>query len=312
MSKDLTKLLVDNKFKVDKKLAYGVYRERVISFLEKNSQYKVTISFNKQLSREVGQKISDKMRELKEKHRALQHAFTTNVSLELIIYKSADVNVEMVYVLDDALNVLDALHPSNIENCPICGQVLPSNAPFLKIKDSVIQAHDPCIEQMILASNKMGNELLFKFDKKTFWKSLLFAILCMMVMVGSICLASFYGLFNYVSAIAGWGVIILFKFVLAKLKIPFKKQQLITITIVSVITLVLSLYFGSILDIFKLVENATLLDVFKNYFDILKNSFEGYTKLLLVDVGIGFTLLVAALFLNYKQLFDSKNLIKKL
>ena len=32
MGLDLRKLLVDNNFKFDKKLAYGVYRERVISF----------------------------------------------------------------------------------------------------------------------------------------------------------------------------------------------------------------------------------------------------------------------------------------
>ena len=35
MGLDLNKLIVDNNFKFDKKLAYGIYRDRMVSFLEK-------------------------------------------------------------------------------------------------------------------------------------------------------------------------------------------------------------------------------------------------------------------------------------
>ena len=107
MGLDLRKLLVDNNFKFDKKLAYGIYRDRMISFLEKSSSMIVTINFSNQLSRENGQKISSKMSELKEKHRALQNALTTNLSVELKLYKSADIYIEVVEILDDVLNILD-------------------------------------------------------------------------------------------------------------------------------------------------------------------------------------------------------------
>lgn len=312
MGLDLRKLIVDNNFKFDKKLAYGIYRERMVSFLEKSNFMIVTINFNRQLSRENGQQISVKMSELKTKHRALQNALTTNLSIELKLYKSADINVEIIEILDDVLSVLDNYHPSCIDCCPLCGQNMPSNSPFIKVRDSAIQAHEGCIEQMITASNQMGNELLFKFDKKSFLKSFLISILCMIGMIGLVSLASFYKLFGIVSAISGWGTLVIFRMILNRVKIPFKKHQLILITIVSIVTLFASLYFGSIIEIYKLLEDVTLGEVFVNYFKILKNSMDGYTKPLIIDVVLGVIFLGSSLFIYYRQMNMSKKLVKRL
>ena len=312
MGLDLRKLLVDNNFKYDKKLAYGVYRERVISFLEKSSSMIVTINFSNQLSRENGQKISAKMSELKEKHRALQNALTTNLSIELKLYKSADIYMEVVEILDDVLNVLDQYHPSHIECCPLCGQVMPSNSPFVRVRDSVIQAHGTCIDQMVAASNQMGNELLFKFDKKSFYKSFLIAILCMIGTIGIVCLASFYKLFGIVSVLSGWGLLIVYRMILGRVRIPWKKHQLVLITIVSLITLIASLYLGSVIEIYKLIEELTLGEVFAKYIEILIKNIDGYTKPLIIDAALGLLFLGSTLFIYYRQMHMSKNLIKKL
>ena len=312
MGLDLRKLLVDNNFKFDKKLAYGIYRDRMISFLEKSSSMIVTINFSNQLSRENGQKISSKMSELKEKHRALQNALTTNLSVELKLYKSADIYIEVVEILDDVLNVLDQYHPSHIENCPLCGQVMPSNSPFVRVRDSVLQAHGTCIEQMIAASNQMGNELLFKFDKKSFYKSFLIAILCMIGTIGIVCLASFYKLFSIVSVLSGWGTLVVYRMILNRVRIPWKKHQLVLITVVSFVTLVASLYLGSVIEIYKIVGEVTLGEVFLRYIEILANSMDGYTKPLIVETALGLLFLGSSLFIYYKQMNMSKNLIKKL
>ena len=312
MGLDLNKLIVDNNFKFDKKLAYGIYRDRMVSFLEKGNSMIITINFNRQLARENGQQISTKLSELKLKHRALQNALTTNLSVELKLYKSADISIESIEILDDVLNVLDNYHPSCVDYCPLCGQTMSSSSPFVRVRDSVIQAHGTCIDQMVTASNQMGNDLLFKFDKKSFYKSFLIAILCMIGMIGAVCLASFYGLFGIVATLSGWGSLVIFRMILNKSKIPFRKQQLILITIVSTVTLLVSLYLGSVIEIYQLLENATLGEVFVNYLTILKNSMDGYTKPLLVDVALGVVFLASSLIIYFRQMAMSKNLIKKL
>ena len=80
MALDLSKFYSDNNFKIESKYSYGIYKDRVISIIEKGTYAKVTIAFNVQLQREKGAQISAKMSEIKMKHRALQNALTTNVN----------------------------------------------------------------------------------------------------------------------------------------------------------------------------------------------------------------------------------------
>ena len=91
---DLFKFYENNNFKIEKNFAYGIYRDRVMSFVFGGSYVKVTISFNVLPNQQQGQTLSLKIREIKQNHRALQNGLTTNVSQELIIYKSADFEKE--------------------------------------------------------------------------------------------------------------------------------------------------------------------------------------------------------------------------
>jgi hypothetical protein len=162
---------------------------------------------------------------------------------------------------------------------------------------------------MIAASNQMGNELLFKFDKKSFYKSFLIAILCMIGIIGIVCLASFYKLFSIVSVLSGWGTLVVYRMILNRVRIPWKKHQLVLITVVSFVTLVASLYLGSVIEIYKIVGEVTLGEVFLRYIEILANSMDGYTKPLIVETALGLLFLGSSLFIFLVNNFSRKSIL---
>ena len=179
MALDLHRFNEFSNFKYDENLAYGIYRQRVISVLPKGNFIKVTIPFSKQLSQQVGQKMSEKFREIKQENRVLQHAMTTNVYVELVFYQSADINEEFLIVLNKCLNVLDESEIVTCEVCPLCLQLLHTNDPFVRIRDSVLQAHDHCIDQFIVSSKQIEQNIVNKNGKSSTIKPILISFLCM-------------------------------------------------------------------------------------------------------------------------------------
>ena len=153
MGLDLSKFYIANNFKFEQKMAYGIYRNRVVSVVSKGNFVKATISFNQQLVKEQGEKISFKMSEIKHQYRVLQNAITTNLFLELTMFQSAEINDEFQVVLDKCMDVLDAENLPTCEICPLCGQVIQTNAPFVKVRNSVIQAHEQCVEQFLFSNH---------------------------------------------------------------------------------------------------------------------------------------------------------------
>lgn len=314
MTNELNKFLFDNKFKVDNKFAYGIYNDRTMSIKERGSYTKVSISFNTQINKETGMQISNKLKELKTKHRALQHAITTNVCVELVIYKSADFQEEFYVVLNDCLKLLDQHIPAMVDICPICGQIKQSNSPFVRIKDTVIQGHEHCIDQLIQASNQMGANALLKFDKVNFIKTLLASMLVFLAILGCVCIASYYGMFGFVASLSGWITFFVVNIVLKKLNIQIKKDQIIIVSVVSLLTLFASVYFGSIVDIYRNVNASsdTFILIFKEYFTILSQNMDTLGKYVLIDLLIGLLFVIPTIIANFKQLTQTLNSIKKL
>ena len=308
---ELNKFYIDNNFKIEKNFAYGIYNDRTLSIKEKGSYVKVTIGFNSQINREVGSLVSSKLRVLKTKIRALQHAITTNICIELIIYKSADFGYEFFYTLDEVYKILEQHIPAHKDICPICGQVKDGNSPFVKIKDTVVQAHEVCIDQLIKASTEVGNGI-YKFNKLEFIKTLLICLLTFLVTTGSVAIASFYGLFSIVSAISGWGMYLIASIFISKMKISIKREQIILISIFSILTVISSIYFGSLIHIFRSIDNTSLDFVFKQYFLILSQNMETIGRFVIIDLILGLVFVVPLLINNFKQIKQSFKAIRKL
>lgn len=311
MALNLQKFYIDNNFKIEKDFAYGIYKDRTTSVVEKGSYVKINIGFSKPLERENGMQISRKMSELKAKHRVLQHALTTNVSLELILYKSADINAEFYPVLNEAIQILDEFHPANIEVCAICGQVMPSNSPFARIKDTVIQAHDACIEQLIVASNKMGKDLLIKFNKKAFLKTFFSGLLVLISIIALISLVSYFGGFGFISILSGWLFFIIFRIVLQKLKQPIRKQELNLSLIFTILASILSIYLGSLISI-SVSNDQGFIETFKYYFVIVSENFETLGRPLILYLVLSLILSCPTIIIGMKQISSKINAIKRL
>lgn len=308
---DLKKFYEQNHFKLDEKLAYGIYRKRLLSIVFKGNYIKITISFNKQLNREQGQHISTKMREIKLSHKALQNAVTTNIYLELIIYQSADVNMEFFPILESSLDLLDMLDIATCEICPICGQNLQTNSPFVRIKDSVIQGHESCIQQLVSTTSNLNHSIEEK-SKKSFWKTFLISFLCMFFCLAFVTLMSFLGLFDFFSILTGWLCYLLTRFVLSKFKIPYGKNQWISNTLFSILSMFLSIYIGSIFDIYRQLENVTYGYVFQNYFRLMAANFDTFGKFVLFDLIFGLVFVVMMFISDLRKLNHFKENIKKL
>lgn len=308
---DLYKFYENNNFKFDKNFAYGIYKERVMSIVFKGSYVVVTITFNVLPNQEQGQKLSLKIREIKANHRALQNGMTTNVSQELVIYKSSDFEKEFFEVLDACIDAIDEIVPSSIETCPLCGKVMPSNSPFLKIKNAAVQAHDTCIDQLINASNQMGKSMEVS-NSKNVWKTILICLLTMIVVVGIISASALINIYDFVVLLSGWVLFLITKFLLFKFKIPFKKPELIVITIFSALTVILSVFFGSSIDMHSRLALLTYPEVLANYFKIFIENFKEYSIWILFDLLLASAFVGTTIFFNFKHLNVGREHIKKL
>lgn len=307
---DLTKFYSQNGFKFDKDLAYGVYRMRLISIITKGNYVKVTISFSKQISREEGSMISTKMKEFRLENRALQRAVATNFYMELFIYNSASIQQEFFPVLEKTLDILDELNIATCETCPLCGQNLSTNSPFVRIADRAIQAHDICIEQIMSTTNNIENEMNIR-AKKTLGKSLLVISTVALVITGLFTLFSFFGAYSFVAFLVGYLSFAISKLVLMKTKTPYMKTQMIINIITSSLALLITTFLGSIFygaDIF----NKTFIEVISDYSYLL--SVENYLllKSTLIVFVLGVILLGLIIFGDVKRLTDNKNRIIKL
>lgn len=310
MGIDLAKFFQDNNFKNDGKLFYGIYKNRVLSVIEKGNYLKATISFNQQLSREIGQTISNKISIIKQENRVLQKGLTSNVNIELYFYQSADLQFEFFSVLDKVYNVLEENDLSTCEICPLCGQIMQSDAPFLKIRDCVIQGHEHCISQLLSTTSQLEKGM-FKDNKKTLWKALLCNVITMIAILSIIVGLSLIGAYGFVSIISGWLFMFVMKIVMAKSKIPVNTKYLTISVAFAILTCVLAVFFGMAFDLFT-NNNLSLLTIFKDYFNIMAMENYALGKYALTDVGLSLLFVVINTFFDYKRLISNKKSIRKL
>ena len=202
--------------------------------------------------------------------------------------------------------------PAMVDICPICGHPKPSDSPFVKIRDTVIQGHIYCVDHLIEASEKMGSMKLLAFNKIEFLKSLLIAFLILLGVTGVIGISAYYGFFVMVASLSGWGSYLLMSLILTKAKVQVGKFQIIVVSVASVLTLFSSIYFGSVIHVFQSVENVDLVSVFKQYFLLLSNNMDTLGKYILINLLIGLGMLVPTIVNSFKQLHQSVNAIKKL
>ena len=316
MSVDLTTFFQENNFKTDGKTNYGIYRQRAMAITTKSNYVKVSISLNEQILRDDAQKIMVKVAELRKEHRSLQKGIVTGISLELIFYQSSDLQSNIMFVINGAYDILDQAELRTKEFCPLCGKIIPEDAPFLKIKDGVVQAHNECIDKLLEATSQ--------FEKGTFVdtpKTTLRAVLCnvitMIAMVALIIALSLSGLYSCVSIISGWVFTLIIKVVLQKNKIPFSIKYLIMLTSFAVLTCVLSVIFGGIFNVYMNGKEIMDQEVnLKQAFAMFPQYFTTYYDL--VGYSLIFDFVLSILFVGFNTFFEfkkaksTKNSIKKI
>lgn len=298
-------------FNVDGKLHYGNFNGRIVSFVVSGSYLKIAITFNKPLQREQGESCSLKLKELKEQFNLIQQAIVSNVSIEILLYQSNDLEEEIEKVLTKTIEIVDQFQDCGIETCPLCGQVLTTDCPFIRIKDMVLQAHEHCIVQLEGATTTAKKAI--SIGKEGFGKAFLIMLLSMIAIVSLIFLLGFANLYNWFCSLSGWFFLLLVGYLFRKMKILRDKPVLITMIITSILTIILSVYLGSIADIYlELKENYTLGYVFTHYISILKSNVE-YFKYMMMELGIGLIMIAIVCFLTYRQFYlFGKNSIKRL
>ena len=234
MSVDLTSFYQENNFKQDGKMYYGTYKERSLAITSKSSYTKVCISFNEQILKDAAQKITAKVAELKKQHRSLQRGVVTGISIELYFYQSAELQNNLVDVIDGVYTILQQEEIRSNDYCPLCGKTLPDDAPFLKLKDGAVKAHHECIDKLLEASSQFEKGT-FIDNKKTTIKALLCNAITMIVLVALIIALSLSGIYIYVSIISGWVFTLVIKTVMQKAKIPLSVKYMIMITCFGVV-----------------------------------------------------------------------------
>ncbi len=300
---NLNKFYQDNNFKFDKKMAYGVYHMYLVSILPTGNYIHVTINFNKQITREQGANISLKMRELKNSNRALQNAITTNIFQELIIYNSASINEELIPILDKVIDILNGSGVVTCDICPLCGLNLPTDAPFARIKNSAIQAHENCINQLINSTNAMNNSLE-KQSKKHLGKSIIFIVLSMLLASSLITLIIFFSKYLLFSIMTGFISYFIARIAMMRFRIPYGKVQIIINLSFSLIAIILSVFAGSIFYGANYLD-ITYSNMFLNYFsNLLSDNF-------FVGRNVIFSFLLSVAFLFVFNLNDLRKLITK-
>ena len=314
---ELTEFYEKYNFKVDGKTSYGVYRDRVLSITPLTNYLKATITFNEQIGREKAQNIALRIGKIKRENRVLQRGQTTSISIELYFYSSYSLQEEFKAVIDKVYDELEKCDLNKCDVCPLCGSQLPEQAPFLKIKDGVLKAHDACIDQLVEASNKFQEGLNIK-DAKTSRKALLCNVITMLAIVAIIALLSLSGLYAYVSIVAGWVFSFVIKTVLFKAKVPLNSKYLKMVGMFSILTAILAVFVGSIFyvyvasEAFGFSKDINLFDVIAMYPTFFTTYYEKIGNMLIVDVILSLAFVGIGLFFDFKKAKSMESNIKKL
>lgn len=311
---DLKTFYKKNQFKFDDKMAYGIYRNRVVSIVSNFNNIIVTISFNSQLSREDGEKLVGRIREkVKLKYRAVLNAIVSNVNTMLIFYQSSDLEEMFLLALDECINIFEQLNLPSCEICPICGRALPTNSPFLRIRESAIQAHSECI-QTLVNSNKSINNQLEENGKKNYMKSFLIVLLVFIVYLAIFAIFSMSNLFIYFNFIFGSLFYFTSKVVLKKKKINFEKRQIITTSICAYLVQFLGTIFFAFLQLHYIYVDKSISELFLNFFSLLKGigNYSSVLSLVLIDIFFAISLITLNLIKDLLSIKKRNNSIKTL
>ena len=314
---DLTEFNLTHNFKVDGKTSYGVYRDRVLTITPMANYLKATITFNEQISREKAQNISMRISKIKKDNKVLQRGLTNAISVELMFYSSATLQTEFFQIIDKVYDELEQCDLNKCNICPLCGKEMPAEAAFLRIKDGVLKAHDPCIDQLLDAASQFEKGT-FVDDKKVLGKALLANTITMIAITAIIALLSLAGLYIYISIIAGWIFTVVIKTVLFKCKVPLSTKYLLISSAFAILTVVASIFFGSAFYIymesasFGFSESLTLGEVFKLYPTFFTTHYEKIGNTLLVDFLLSLLFVGVSIFFDFKKAKTQKNSIKKL
>lgn len=312
MGLDLSKFYSDNNFKFDKKMAYGIYRNRVISVVPIGNYLKTTVSFNQQLVKEQGERISFKLREIKNQFRVLQNAITTNLYLEITMYQSAEINEEFLIVLDKCLDVLDAEGLPTSEICPLCGQALVEPSTFIKVRDSVICIHDNCAEQFLLSSERFNKSFKDESHKKI-KTTIAIALLSAAIVVALCILLAFASKMLFISGLASMIFFFIFKLLARKEKILLTKQNIIILGVVAIITAIVSIYLSTSMYLYsQLGDQISIGIIYKDFFKLIFDSKIALAKPMLFLLIINAFYIFIEVFTNYKRILHQESQIKKL
>lgn len=298
-------------FNADGKLYYGNYNGRIISVVPVGSYLKITVTFNRPLQRDQGEMCSLRLKELKGQFKLIQQAIVSNVSIEIFLYQSVDLEQNIEPILTKVVEITDQFQNCGLEVCPLCGQILTTDCPFIRIKDTVLQAHERCIVQLEGASDSAKKVMLN--GKVSIGKTLLGAGVSFIAVVALTFLLGFANLFTWFGSLSGWLSIIFMNYLFKKMKIKRSNFAVITSVVTSILTLLVGIYLGSVADIYvELKENYSLGSVFLNYISILKTNVD-YFKYMMIELGSGLLINGFVYFLTYKQYhMMGKNMIKRL
>ena len=232
--------------------------------------------------------------------------------VELLFYQSADINQEFLKVLNDCLTILDNQNISTCEICPICGQQLHTNDPFVRIRDSVLQGHDNCIEQFISSSTKFEQKIESN-NKNSIIKTSIISLLSMILVVLIICATSLIGAYKYFVIFAGIGFILLTRYLLRKFKVILDKKQIVIMCVFAFLTTILSVYLGSSIMLFKGNMIAlSLQEILLKYPLIFIENYETLGKIVLLDIIVNFIGIGILMYSNIKMMSYRKTNVHKL
>lgn len=310
MIDELREFIYRNHFEMYEKEAYGIYRNRNLTISQTFTTINVSIAFNQPIGQELARNISNQITTIKKEHTALLQGFTTNLGIMLQIYQSENCISEMAIIVDAIISVLESFNMPTCERCPICGQNLVPSDPFVKTQIGIVQMHDHCAKQMLNATETFKKSLDNK-TKKQFLLSTIVAVGLMVALIGINCLLAKAGYITIGITISSWVYFVIYRLIMAALKVIPTKKQVIVTAITSILMLLISLFLCTAIDMNNRIESLTLLEIFKNYFVLLKNNFAEYTSQILLYSFLAFVIIGLNIFSSYRQIsFTDRNQAK--
>ena len=312
MGLNLNKFYFDNNFKVNGKETYGVYRKRVMSIKQNGNYINVTITFNQPLTSQLGQSISNKIKEIKASNRALQKGLTTNVFLTLIFYQSADINEEFFPIFEKCLDVLDSFNLPTCETCPLCGRTLLTTDPFIRTRNSIMQVHNECADGLIASANRLMKSAESN-DKKNIFKIIGICFSIMVLLVGlSMLLPLAKFLSTFLLLCSGSMFIFIFRIFAIKFKFALSKTTFYSLLVFSILTILLSFYFGGSMLADTLIDTMNFGQVLAKFFKVLSVNFDALAKPLLIDLILNILFTTLFMISIGKGVFSKDNKVIKL